>query len=82
MRLNMLCIEMNTKTANKSCVGKEQLEVINLNIEFKTDINELGSPSNKKINLIGVKFPNNNDIYYRAKQNKLIDQYAGARIFL
>lgn len=46
-----------------------------MNVEFKTDINELRPPNQIKHNLVGAKLPNNNDIYYRAKQKELIDQY-------
>lgn len=51
-------------------------------MEFKTDINELRPPNQVKFNLVGAKLPNSNDIYYRAKQKELIDQYSGARLFL
>lgn len=53
-----------------------------MNVEFRTDINELRPPNKVKFNLVGAKLPNNNDIYYRAKQKELIDQYSGARLFL
>ena len=46
-----------------------------MSVEFKTDINELRPPNHVKFDLFGAKLPNNNDIYYRAKQKELIDQY-------
>lgn len=53
-----------------------------MSVEFKTDINELRPPNHVKFNLVGTKLPNNNDIFYRAKQKELIEQYSGARLFL
>lgn len=51
-------------------------------MEFKTTISSLERPFPVKIQLVGTKLPNNNDVFFRAKQSELIDQYRAARIFL
>lgn len=51
-------------------------------MEFETDIFSLGPPSKKSFSLEGLKIPQNLDIYYRAKQKELLDQYAAARLFM
>lgn len=51
-------------------------------MDFVNDIFSLQPPTNKKFKLIGTSLPTNKDIYFRAKQKEIIDQYAGARIFL
>lgn len=51
-------------------------------MKFINDIFTLQKPSNVKFELIGTKFPSNNDIYFRSKQEELIEQYSAARIFM
>lgn len=51
-------------------------------MDFRTDIFSLEAPSSKKFDLVGVKMPTNIDVYFRAKQKEIIDQYAAARIFM
>lgn len=51
-------------------------------MDFKEDVNALRPPSNVKFNLVGAKLPNSQDIYFRAKQKELIDQYMGTRLYL
>lgn len=49
-------------------------------MDFATDIWSLKSPLNKKLNLGDL--PTNTDIYFRAKQKEIIDQYSAARVFM
>lgn len=49
---------------------------------FKNDIFTLSPTSKRTFNLVGAKLPNSKDVYFRAKQDEIIDQYAAARIFL
>lgn len=51
-------------------------------MEFKNDLSLIRMPSKIKYQLIGTKLPGSNDIYFRAKQKELAEQYAGARLFL
>lgn len=51
-------------------------------MEFNTDIFELRNEKNKKINLIGLKLPSSKDVFFRAKQAEIFEQYEAARIFL
>ena len=51
-------------------------------MEFSTDIFSLDRPSQVKFNLAESKLPNSNDVYFRAKQSELVDQYSAARIFM
>lgn len=51
-------------------------------MEFKNDIFTLSPPSKRTFKLEGAKLPTNKDVYFRAKQDEIIDQYAAARIFL
>lgn len=51
-------------------------------MDFKNDINTLDRESNIKFDLYKVKVPTSNDIYFRSKQQELVDQYRGARIFM
>ena len=51
-------------------------------MEFSTDIFSLDRPSHVKFDLVGSKLPNSNDIYFRAKQRELVEQYSAARIFM
>ena len=51
-------------------------------MDFKTNIQSLDKPSSVSFNLSKVKLPNSNDIYFRAKQHELVEQYSAARIFM
>ena len=51
-------------------------------MDFSTDIFELQQDKNVKIYLDGVKLPNNRDVFFRAKQEEILEQYVSARIFL
>ena len=51
-------------------------------MDFNTDIFSLDGPSKVKFKLVGVKLPSSNDVYFRAKQKELVDQYSAARIFM
>ena len=39
-------------------------------------------PSRKTFNLVGVKIPNDKDIFFRAKQKETLDRYQAARRFM
>lgn len=51
-------------------------------MEFTTDIFTLDRPSQVKFNLVGTKLPRSNDVYFRAKQKELVEQYSAARVFM
>lgn len=51
-------------------------------MDFNTDIYTLLPPKNVKFDLVGVKLPNNRDVFFRAKQQEIIEQYEAARSFL
>lgn len=51
-------------------------------MEFSTDVFSLDRPSKVKFDLVGSKLPNNTDVYFRAKQRELVEQYSAARIFM
>lgn len=51
-------------------------------MEFKNDIRELMPPAQKTFSLIGASLPSNTDLFFRAKQQEIIDQYHGARLFM
>lgn len=51
-------------------------------MDFQTDIFSLGPSKNVKFELAGVKIPNNKDLFFRAKQQEIIEQYEAARSFL
>ena len=51
-------------------------------MDFNTDIFSLDRPSKVTFNLEGSKLPNSNDVYFRAKQRELVEQYSAARIFV
>lgn len=51
-------------------------------MDFKTDIFSLYPPSSRTFNLVGTTLPTNTDIYFRAKQKELLDQYCAARLFM
>lgn len=42
-------------------------------MEFSTDVFSLDRPSKVKFDLVGSKLPNNNDVYFRAKQRELVE---------
>ncbi|MDD4691870.1 hypothetical protein [Eubacterium aggregans] len=51
-------------------------------MEFINDIFTLQKPSKVKFELIGTKLPSSNDLFFRSKQEELIEQYSAARIFM
>lgn len=51
-------------------------------MEFNTNIHDLLPPRKFKVDLVGMKLPNNKDIFFRAKQQEIIEQYEAARSFL
>lgn len=51
-------------------------------MDFINDVFSLEKPTKVSFSLIGAKLPNNHDIFFRAKQKELVEQYAAARIFL
>lgn len=51
-------------------------------MEFNTNIFSLDRPSKIKFDLVGAKLPNSNDVFFRAKQKELVEQYSAARIFM
>lgn len=51
-------------------------------MEFVNDIRSLLPLRSKRFNLVGTKLPNNKDIFFRAKQQEIFEQYEAARSFL
>ena len=51
-------------------------------MNFRNDIFTLTPSPKRTFNLFGAKVPGAKGVYFRAKQNEIIDQYAAARIFL
>lgn len=52
-------------------------------MEFRTDIFEgIEPPSSSKFNLVGVKLPTSQDVYFMSKWHELFERYEIARIFL
>lgn len=51
-------------------------------MEFVTDISSLRPNLEKTFNLVETGLPTNIDVYFRAKQKEIIDQYYAARIFM
>ena len=51
-------------------------------MEFYTDILSLRGPSKLTFSFPLSKLPNSNDVYFRAKQKELVEQYDAARIFM
>ncbi len=49
---------------------------------FSTDIRTLTRDGTFSFQLIGAKLPSAKDVFFRAKQRELIDQYSAARLFL
>lgn len=54
----------------------------NKNICFEKDIFSLLGSQNYKFNLVGSSIPTSKDVFFRAKQKELVEQYYAARIFL
>lgn len=52
-------------------------------MEFQTDIFQgVEPPSSSKYNLVGVKLPTSQDVYFMSKWHELFERYEMARIFL
>lgn len=51
-------------------------------MEFNREVFDLMPPSRKTFNLVGVKIPNDKDIFFRAKQKETLDRYQAARRFM
>lgn len=51
-------------------------------MEFVTDISSLRPNLDKTFNLVETGLPTNIDVYFRAKQKEIIDQYYAARLFM
>ena len=51
-------------------------------MEFKTNHLDLSQYAMSKKNRGAIKLPEDRDIFFRAKQNELVDQYTAARFFL
>lgn len=51
-------------------------------MNFTNDIFSLNKPTQVKFDLTEIKLPNSNDVYFRAKQTELLEQYQAARIFI
>ena len=49
---------------------------------FSTDIRTLTRDGTFSFQLNGAKLPLAKDVFFRAKQRELIDQYSAARLFL
>lgn len=49
---------------------------------FKNNLDLLDPPESIEFKIPGVKFPTNQDVYFRAKQRELADQYASARVMM
>lgn len=51
-------------------------------MKFETDIFTLSPPKKVTFNLVGATLPNNKDLFFRAKQREITEQYEAARLFL
>lgn len=51
-------------------------------MEFRNDHISLNPPSSISYSMIGLKLPNNQDVYFRAKQREIVEQYSAARAML
>lgn len=51
-------------------------------MEFKNDHTTLSPSSSVNFSIPGLKLPNNQDVYFRAKQREIVDQYSAARVML
>ena len=49
---------------------------------FKNELDKLMAPTKTNFLAEGAKIPTNKDIYYRAKQEEIIEQYLAARLFI
>ena len=51
-------------------------------MEFEHEVLDLMPPHNKTFSLVGMKIPNDKDIFFRAKQKETLDRYQAARRFM
>ena len=51
-------------------------------MEFVHDLSELRPPNKVTFSLVGMKMPTNKDVYIRALEKQIIEQYESARIFM
>lgn len=51
-------------------------------MKFKSDVFSLRPQMPQKVNPVGEKLPSNRDVYFRSKQDEIIDQYLTARFFM
>lgn len=51
-------------------------------MEFEHEVFDLMPPHNKTFSLVGMKIPNDKDIFFRAKQKETLDRYQAARRFM
>ncbi len=51
-------------------------------MEFTGDIISLGEYGETTFNLVGLSLPDSRDVYFRAKQKEILDQYTAARLFM
>ena len=51
-------------------------------MNFKSDVFSLMPQMPQKVNPVGEKLPSNRDVYFRSKQNEIVDQYLTARFFM
>ena len=51
-------------------------------MDFLNDHLTLAQPNKVSFSFNGLKLPNNTDIYFRAKQKEIVEQYSAARLFL
>lgn len=51
-------------------------------MEFNREVFDLMPPSRKTFSLVGLKIPNDKDIFFRAKQKETLDRYQAARRFM
>lgn len=51
-------------------------------MEFTGDIFALAPSANRKFSLIGATLPSSKDVYFRSKQQEMLEQYQAARIFM
>ena len=51
-------------------------------MKFKNDHTTLYPSSSASFSIPGMKLPTNQDVYFRAKQREIVDQYSAARVML
>lgn len=51
-------------------------------MEFIADVFSLQAPRKTTSSLIGATLPNSTDLYFRSKQEEIVEQYATARMFM